>query len=307
MAEVPMSISEHPVVALGYIAVESTQPDRWRDFGADVLGAQPCSQSGSDELRLRIDTRPHRVIVVPGDRDHLHSVGWEVRNAETLEHIERSLRSAKVDFERARAEDAFQRRVGGLVRLEDPSGNRLELFHSPLLASTRFVSPAGVSGFVTGDQGLGHVVLPATSFDQTADFYTGVLGFRLTDRMRLGADGSGAGGARLQFYHCNPRHHSLALMEAPHPAGLVHLMLEVRNLDEVGFALDRCHRAEVPLSATLGRHTNDNMVSFYMKSPAGFDIEFGFGGMRLDLGNVSTSEITSVSDWGHDFSIGFRN
>ena len=117
----------------------------------------------------------------------------------------------------------------------------------------------------------------------------------------------GSGGARLDFFHCNPRHHSLALIEVPHPVGLSHLMLEVPNLDEVGYALDRCHRAEVPLSATLGRHTNDKMVSFYMKSPSGFDVEFGYGGIRLDLENVSTSEITSVSHWGHDFSIGFRD
>jgi 3,4-dihydroxy-9,10-secoandrosta-1,3,5(10)-triene-9,17-dione 4,5-dioxygenase len=125
--------------------------------------------------------------------------------------------------------------------------------------------------------------------------------------MRLGADQDGAGGMRLQFYHCNPRHHSLALMEAPHPAGLVHLMIEARTLDEVGFALDRCHRAGVALSATLGRHTNDKMVSFYMKSPSVFDVEFGYGGIQLDVENVTTSEITSVSDWGHDFSVGFRD
>jgi 3,4-dihydroxy-9,10-secoandrosta-1,3,5(10)-triene-9,17-dione 4,5-dioxygenase len=49
------------------------------------------------------------------------------------------------------------------------------------------------------------------------------------------------------------------------------------------------------------------MVSFYMKSPAGFDVEFGFGGIQLDLDNVATSEITSVSDWGHDFSVGSRD
>lgn len=300
-----MGNADHPVVALGDVTVESTQKDRWRAFGADVLGAQTVSDA--EELRLRLDERPYRVVVVPGDRDHLQSVGWEVRDAETLERIEASLTSANVDFERAPAAEAFRRRVGGLVRLEDPSGNRLELYHSPLLANTRFVSPAGVSEFVTGDLGLGHVVLPALVFDETAAFYTDLLGFRLSDRMRLGANEDGAGGMRLQFYHCNLRHHSLALMEAPHPAGLVHLMIEVRTLDEVGFALDRCHRAEAPLSATLGPHTNDKMVSFYMKSPSGFDIEFGCEGIRLDLDNVSTSEITSVSDWGHDFSIGFRN
>ncbi len=160
--------------------------------------------------------------------------------------------------------------------------------------------------------GLGHVVLPATAYDETAAFYTQLLGFRLTDRMRLGADEGGGGGMRLDFFHCNRRHHSLALIEMPHPAGLSHLMLEVRDVDEVGYALDRCGRAGVPLSATLGRHTNDEMVSFYMKSPSGFDIEYGFGGLCLDLnlnfdlGGVSTSEITAVSHWGHDFSVGFR-
>lgn len=300
-----MSPSDRGVVALGYIVVESTSTDRWASFGAEVLGAQPVSNA--DELLLRLDDRPYRMIVVPGERDHLHAVGWEVPDAETLERIEASLASARVDFERASPAEAFRRRVGGLVRLRDPSGNGLELYHTPLLANTRFVSPAGVSGFVTGDQGMGHVVLPAPAFDQTAAFYTDTLGFRLTDRMRLAADENGAGGMRLQFYHCNPRHHSLALMESPHPAGLVHVMLEVRTLDEVGYALDRCHKANVPLSATLGRHTNDKMVSFYMKTPSGFDVEFGFGGLQLDLDHVSTSEITSVSHWGHDFSVGFRS
>jgi 3,4-dihydroxy-9,10-secoandrosta-1,3,5(10)-triene-9,17-dione 4,5-dioxygenase len=300
-----MSHLEPSVIALGHIVVESAQVDGWRAFGADVLGAQPVSEG--KELRLRFDSRAYRMIVVPGERDRLEAVGWEVRDAEALERIEASLTSANVDCERASAGEAFRRRVGGLVRLRDPSGNRLELYHSPLLASSRFVSPVGVSEFVTGDLGFGHVVLPAPAFDETAGFYTDLLGFRLSDRMRLGADASGAGGMRLQFYHCNPRHHSLALMEAPHPAGLVHLMVEVPTLDEVGFGLDRCHRARVPLSATLGRHTNDKMVSFYMKSPSGFDIEYGFGGIRLDPADVTTSEITSVSDWGHDFSVGFRS
>jgi 3,4-dihydroxy-9,10-secoandrosta-1,3,5(10)-triene-9,17-dione 4,5-dioxygenase len=303
--EFGMSRSDRPVVALGYIVVESAQIDQWRAFGAEVLGAQPVSESS--ELRLRLDDRPYRIIVTPGERDRLHAVGWEVRDAETLVQVESSLKAAKVDFQRASAAEAFRRRVGGLVRLQDPSGNRLELYHSPLLANTRFVSPAGVSEFVTGELGLGHVVLPAPAYEATAEFYTDLLGFRLSDRMRLGADENGAGGMRLQFYHCNPRHHSLALMQAPVPAGLVHLMIEVPTLDEVGFAIDRCHRAAIPLSATLGRHTNDKMVSFYMKSPSGFDIEFGVGGIRLDLENVSTSEITSVSDWGHDFSIGRRD
>ncbi|HPG24889.1 MAG TPA: VOC family protein [Myxococcota bacterium] len=298
-----MSLSSS-VVALGYVVIESAQSEAWRRFGAEVLGAAVDSDGKS--LQLRLDDRPYRMIVIPSEREHLHSVGWEVRDAASLEALVSSLESAGVECERASAGEAFRRRVGDLVRLRDPSGNRLELFHSPLLANTRFVSPAGVSGFVTGDMGLGHVVMPAPNYQETTAFYEERLGFQLSDRMRLGTDEDGAGGVQLRFYHCNPRHHSLALMQAPHPAGLVHLMVEVPDLDEVGYALDRCQRGEVPISATLGRHTNDKMVSFYMKTPSGFDIEYGFGGVRLDVGCVSTSEITSVSDWGHDFSVGFR-
>ena len=300
-----MSTPDRPVVALGYITIESARSEAWRAFGADVLGAMPVE--AGNELRFRLDERAYRAIVVPGEREHLHAAGWEVRDEAAFESLATSLAEADVSTERATPEEAFRRRVGGLMRLRDPSGNRLELFHTPLSADTRFVSPVGVSRFVTGDMGLGHVVLPATAFDETAAFYTDHLGFRLTDRMRLGPDEGGAGAMRLEFFHCNPRHHSLALIEVPHPAGLSHLMLEVEDLDEVGYALDRCHRAEVPLSATLGRHTNDRMVSFYMKSPSGFDIEYGFGGIRLDTDDVSTSEITAVSHWGHDFSVGFRD
>lgn len=300
-----MGTHDKLVIALGYIVVESARAARWDAFGAEVLGAQPSWES--EELRLRFDDRPYRIIVAPGTEDRVRAVGWQVGDGEALEQIEKRLRSAQIDVQSASEAEAFRRGVGGLLRLRDPSGNGLEIFHSPLLANTRFVSPVGVERFVTGDLGFGHVVLPAEAFEETAAFYTRLLGFRLSDRMRLGANEEGAGGMRLQFYHCNPRHHSLALMEAPSPVGLVHFMIEVPTLDEVGYALDRCRRAEVPLSATLGRHTNDRMISFYMKTPSGFDVEFGCGGLRLDLERVSTSEITSVSDWGHDFSVGFRD
>ena len=289
------------VSALGYVVIDSASPDRWREFGTSALGAA-LSSEGRDEIQFRLDGYAYRIVVRTAAEEKFHATGWEVRDAAAFAQLEATFESNGVAFERAPAAEAFERRVGALMRLEDPAQNRLELYHSPILASTRFVSPVGVSEFVTGALGLGHVVLPAPALEETADFYTRLLGFQLTDQMRLGAGEDGAGGMRLQFYHCNPRHHSLALMEAPHPAGLVHLMLEVGSIDEVGMALDRCLHVKAPISATLGRHTNDQMFSFYVKSPSGFDVEVGTGGIQLDVGNVSTSEITSVSDWGHDFS-----
>ena len=81
-------------------------------------------------------------------------------------------------------------------------------------------------------------------------------------------------------------------------------MLEVDELDDVGRALERVRKHKAPLSATLGRHMNDEMVSFYVKSPGGFDVEFGTEGLRSTTPAGSPASRTAVSYWGHDFGGG---
>jgi 3,4-dihydroxy-9,10-secoandrosta-1,3,5(10)-triene-9,17-dione 4,5-dioxygenase len=171
------------------------------------------------------------------------------------------------------------------------------------------VSPYG-HRFVTEEQGLGHVVLSTHDDEAALGFYRDVLGFRLRDSMRLPPQlvGRPADGppAWLRFFGCNPRHHSLAFLPMPTPSGIVHLMVEVENADDVGLCLDRALRRKVPMSATLGRHVNDLMMSFYMKTPGGFDVEFGCEGRTVDDERWIARESTAVSLWGHDFSVGAR-
>ncbi len=107
---------------------------------------------------------------------------------------------------------------------------------------------------------------------------------------------------RVRFLGVNERHHSLALCPAPHGApGLVHIMVEVDTLDAVGQALDRVIKDGFSVSSTLGRHTNDKMVSFYVRAPGGWDIEFGTEGMKVDETYYTAEEITADSYWGHDW------
>jgi 3,4-dihydroxy-9,10-secoandrosta-1,3,5(10)-triene-9,17-dione 4,5-dioxygenase len=82
----------------------------------------------------------------------------------------------------------------------------------------------------------------------------------------------------------------------------VHLMIEVAALDDVGAALDRCARRGAPVSGTLGRHANDHMVSFYVRTPGGFDIEYGTDGRLVDDATWISRETTAVSLWGHSFA-----
>ncbi len=46
---------------------------------------------------------------------------------------------------------------------------------------------------------------------------------------------------------------------------------------------------------------NDQMVSFYVKSPGGFDVEFGTEGLQVDDARWVARESTAVSYWGHVF------
>jgi 3,4-dihydroxy-9,10-secoandrosta-1,3,5(10)-triene-9,17-dione 4,5-dioxygenase len=148
-------------------------------------------------------------------------------------------------------------------------------------------------------------VLSTTDDEASLRFYRDVLGFRLRDSMRLPPQmvGRPADGepAWLRFFGCNPRHHSLAFLPMPNAARCVHVMLEVDELDHVGRALERVRKHKAPLSATLGRHMNDEMVSFYVRSPGGFDVELGCEGLRVDDARWVARESTAVSYWGHDF------
>jgi 3,4-dihydroxy-9,10-secoandrosta-1,3,5(10)-triene-9,17-dione 4,5-dioxygenase len=87
----------------------------------------------------------------------------------------------------------------------------------------------------------------------------------------------------------------------PSEHGIIHLMTEVATLDDVGRCLDRCAKRGAPVSATLGRHANDLMVSFYVKTPGGFDIEYGYDGQIVDDAIWVARETTAVSLWGHQF------
>ena len=303
-------MSAGAIRTLGYVRIEATDVGAWRDYGLKVLGMVEGRGSIDGALYLRMDDFPARLVIVPGERDRLMEAGWECANAEGLQQIRNALDVEGVPYKEATAAELKDRRVDEMIRFTDPSGNGLEVFHGAALEHRRVVSPYG-HRFVTAEQGLGHVVLSTRDDAEALHFYRDVLGFRLRDSMRLppqlvGRPADGAP-AWLRFFGCNPRHHSLAFLPMPTPSGIVHLMVEVENSDDVGLCLDRALRKKVPMSATLGRHVNDKMLSFYMKTPGGFDIEFGCEGLNVDDHDWIARESTAVSLWGHDFSVGSRD
>jgi 3,4-dihydroxy-9,10-secoandrosta-1,3,5(10)-triene-9,17-dione 4,5-dioxygenase len=290
------------IKSLGYIKIQTSDIDRWRSFAFDVLGFAQGSGPDPDALYLRMDERPARIIVVPGDTDQVVHVGWEVRDGLALQRVRETLERGGVAVKPLSVEEADARRVEDVIAFTDPTGTTTEVFFGPALDHSPVVTPFGGT-FVTGAQGLGHVVLPTMDPVGAFAFYTEMLGFLPRGAMRLPAPPE-FGPLRIRFFGVNERHHTMALCPAPHGGapGLVHIMVEVDSLDAVGRALDRVAQQGFSLSSTLGRHTNDKMVSFYVRAPGGWDIEFGTDGMKVDETYYTAEEITADSYWGHDWS-----
>lgn len=292
--------------SMGYVRVTSTDLDQWRTFAGKVLGLAESRGPNSDHLYYRIDEVSARLVVEPGEVDRLGCVGWEVADHEALQQAREHLEKAGVEVDEGTPEELAERRVQEMLRFIDPWDNVFELFHGITYEARPLVTPYG-NRFVTGEQGMGHVVIPVGDDEEALVFYRDVLGFRLRDSMSMPGEFVGkepGTKAWLRFLGCNPRHHSLAFLPMPNPARCVHIMLEVEKLDDVGRALARVEKHGARLSATLGRHMNDQMVSFYVRSPGGFDVEYGTEGLTVADATWVARESTAVSYWGHDFSVG---
>lgn len=291
------------ISALAYVVAETTDIPRWKCFAEEVLGMMtaPAADGG---LLVKMDERQARFVIVPGSQDRYLATGWELRDRAAFDAALQALQVAGVAVELADAAQAAQRHAQALARFSDPSGNRHELVWGFRSDFVRFASPQGVPRFVTGAIGMGHTVLPAPEFEATRRFFVETLGFGVSDLFNFEPPGSTGVVLPIHFLHCdNGRHHSLALAGFPVPSGCVHVMVEVDDVAEVGRAIDRMQAQGVVQTATLGQHTNDRMVSFYMRTPSNFDIEFGCGGSVIDWREHVVHEFTKVSLWGHDFSI----
>jgi 2,3-dihydroxybiphenyl 1,2-dioxygenase len=276
------------VAALGYLGIETSQPQAWREFASDLLGltVEPPEPDGS--LRMRMDDRSARLIVAAGARETITHYGWEVRDARALDQLARRLDDAHCQPVVASAEYCRQRQVQGLISCHDPVGNQLEFFHNQRRICEPFYPAPHVSGFKTGDLGLGHVVLEVERIEECLAFYTEVLGFKITDQLARS----------LYFLRCNQRHHSLALASLNGQNRVLHIMLEVLSLDDVGRVFDRALDRDIRMS-TIGVHVNDLVTSFYLETPSGYEIEYGWNGRLVDDQTWVATAIDRPSLWGH--------
>ena len=276
--------------SFGYASLRSDRIDDWAEYGTKFLGLQLVERTRGT-LKFRMDDRKQRIVVCTEEAGD-GVFGWEVESATALDALAGRLEAAKVNVSRLPAYTLALRGVSDGIVFQDPAGTRLEAFHGPEASDAPFQPGRAISGFRTGTLGMGHVVLHVKCVDDLAWFYQDVLGFGLSDYILKPF--------KAYFFHLNPRHHSLAMIETGR-TGIHHVMMELMSLDDVGQAYDLASVEPGRVSTTLGRHTNDFMTSFYARTPNEFLIEYGWGGRSIDPKTWQPVEMTyGPSLWGHD-------
>ncbi len=287
------------ITQFGYLGLSVSDIKAWEQFATQTLGLQISGREDDGTLLLRNDEYHHRFLVHPTGKDDLAYIGWEVTDEHALHEMNAQLKAAGVEVRQGTPAEARARGVVDLLMFNDPSGNPSEIFYGPLMAfNAPFQSPRPISGFVAGAQGLGHMVVVMDDLEKSIHFYRDVLGMRISDFVEV--ERPPGNRFRIAFFHCNPRHHTIAFygMANP-PKRLNHFMLQAKAFDDVGATLYLCQDQGIPISRGLGRHTNDHMTSFYLRTPSGFDVEYGWGGREVDDSIWQVQYHTSGSMWGH--------
>jgi len=108
-----------------------------------------------------------------------------------------------------------------------------------------------------------HVVLNTPQLETCLDFYSKVLGFRVSDWSEN----------QMVFIRCNTDHHSISLNRADH-ASLNHIAFEMPTVDALMRGVGRLKTGGKEVGWGIGRHGPGNNVFAYFTEPNDFVVEY---------------------------------
>ncbi|MFD0059554.1 VOC family protein [Streptomyces sp. NPDC056690] len=286
-------------VHLGYVVIETNRFADWRRFGTDAIGMHRDDLSW-DLMRFRLDDQECRFLLRKGPAEDVVALGWHIDDHSSFEQIEARIRAHGVPVTRGSQEEAALRGVERLLRFPGPKGITQEIYTTPVRAAEPLRMLA--SGFVTGDAGMGHVALTSTRPTHIRGYFNTVFDARLTDYIDETISGAKL---KIRFLRVNERHHSIAVAAVrglpidPIRTRVQHLNIQAASLDDVAQSYQRVHELGFDMALSVGQHTNDKELSYYARTPSGFEWEVGWNPIVIDESTWEPTTHQGISIWGH--------
>ncbi len=285
------------VSRLAYKLFEVANLEKWREFMATLYGLELRPVPETPEHEAVVDAAGSRLLFREGPAEDLVAVGWLADDLDGM--LERlTTFGAKVAW--MDPEYVARRGAGRVLQTEDPTGLAVDILDRT--ASCNAFEPADHGQrYVTGDLGVGHLTFGSRDLMAFERFHTEGLGLLITDYNNV--DLAAGLSVRVGFYRANRRHHTVACatMETP-GRRLQHFFLEVPDRATVDAAYDRVTRAGIPVAHRIGQHPNDELYTFYVVSPSGFQAELGAEGLLLE-DDRPVGYWEGMSNWGHEMPV----
>jgi len=239
-----------------HVGLFTTALDAHADFYANVWGLDPANRT-ANAVYLRGASPEHFILSLHrGDRRGLHHIAYSLPNEQAVRDAAVVLKQygSRIVEEPHALDEAG---TGYGFRFIDPEGRCIEL-------------SSGVEGHANGRQSksvqprsLCHIVDNTPDIARITQFYTGVLGFRVSDWS----------GQQMVFLRSDSKHHNIAFNSAPH-VSINHIAYLVSGVDELMRGIRNLRSHGIEPAWGPGRHGPGNNIFCYFKDPFGYVIEY---------------------------------
>lgn len=222
------------------------------EYYTDVIGLTLVEKT-ADAVYLSSTIEHHSVVLRSGDRAQCTAIGFQIGRDDDLDAFDKQV--AAHGIETGRATDA-QPMIGEMLVFDDIKGTRIEVFRAP----DPVQHPYRTKGVVPHK--LGHIAFHVEDVQKATAFYTGVLGFRVSDWM----------GDFFSFLRCGPDHHTINLIGTGANAHH-HSAFELRDWAHLQSACDILSASGYKMIWGPGRHGIGHNLFAYHRGPNGLITE----------------------------------
>jgi 2,3-dihydroxy-p-cumate/2,3-dihydroxybenzoate 3,4-dioxygenase len=249
---------------LGYLALNVSDLDRSVAFYRDHVGLELVARAGSTAF-LRCSGQHHELALFadPSTQPGIKRIAFELESAAELDRAQQALAALDVLVEPVPAAECAALHVQRAIRYRVPDSELpFELYVAMEQPATPFVPT------VAQFDRLGHIVLQVKNWQTSVDWLMENANFKASDHVE----------GWFTFLRCfpNPYHHSLGIGRSDR-THLHHFCFLVKTVDDIGRAINRCKRANVPISFGPGRHVASTSIFLYFDDPDGMTLEYSFG------------------------------
>src|SRR6266852_958257 len=247
-----MSITN--VKQISHVALKTPAIEEQASFYTHMVGLGETERDSAGRVYLRCNANHHAVVLIPSTETGIDHFALAVGSAAELEAAANGLTRAGIAYE---TEGAVESGQGQALKLRDPDGFVVELIGGMAQVSPNY-GPRAVQ-----PRKLGHVTLLVDSCKRSAEFYSEVLGFRISDAVE----------DVFLWMRCNPDHHGLAFAKGE-PGRMHHFAFEVVDFSYLARQAEHLMQHGYSLLYGPGRHGPGENQFEYFRDPERNMIEF---------------------------------